>query len=103
MAGTTHSRTPAITLNEAAVAAGAVLGLGGPDRPLAAETMRQLASSYGHASLAALLDPNGERRAGRDRAAVRGMREGLTSREMVSGGRRTGSTTDRRRSSSGVP
>jgi hypothetical protein len=28
----------------------AVLGLAGPDRPLAAETLRQLASSHGHIS-----------------------------------------------------
>jgi hypothetical protein len=48
--------SPAITINEAALAAAAVLGLIGPDRPLAAETLRQLASSHGHASVAALLD-----------------------------------------------
>jgi hypothetical protein len=48
--------SPAITINEAALASAAVLGLVGPDRPLAAETLRQLASSHGHASVAALLD-----------------------------------------------
>jgi hypothetical protein len=48
--------SPAITINEAALASAAVLGLAGPDRPLAAETLRQLASTHGHSTVAALLE-----------------------------------------------
>jgi hypothetical protein len=39
--------TSDITLNEAALAAAALQGLGGPDRELAAQTLRQLAARHG--------------------------------------------------------
>jgi hypothetical protein len=48
--------SPAVTISEALLATAAVAGLAGPDRPLARETIRQLASRHGHAMVAALLD-----------------------------------------------
>jgi hypothetical protein len=47
--------SPAITLNEAVMAAAAVQGLRGPDSPLAAQTLQALASRHGHSAVAALL------------------------------------------------
>jgi hypothetical protein len=49
-------QSPAITISEAGLAAAAIQGFAGPDRPLAAETLRQLVSRHGHATVAALLD-----------------------------------------------
>jgi hypothetical protein len=50
--------SPAITIGEAGLAAAAVreLGVGAWGRELAAETLRQLAATHGHATVAALLE-----------------------------------------------
>jgi hypothetical protein len=48
--------SPAITIGEAGLAAAAIQELAGEGRELAAETLRQLASRHGHATVAALLE-----------------------------------------------
>jgi hypothetical protein len=47
--------SPAMTIGEAGLAAAAVQELAGRDSRLAAETLRQLAATHGHATVAALL------------------------------------------------
>jgi hypothetical protein len=51
--------SPAITIDEASLAAAAVheLVAGAWGRELAAETLRQLAATHGHATVVALLEP----------------------------------------------
>jgi hypothetical protein len=53
--------SPAITIGEAGKAATAMRELDGANRWLAAETLRQLASRHGHASVVAVLESGGER------------------------------------------
>jgi hypothetical protein len=48
--------SPAITLNEAVLAAAAMQGLEGPDAPLAFQTLKYLAARHGHSTVVALLD-----------------------------------------------
>ena len=48
--------SPAITIGEVGIAAAAVRELDGGDRWLAAETLVQLASRHGHATVVALLE-----------------------------------------------
>jgi hypothetical protein len=45
-----------LSIGEAGIAAAAVRELAGADRWLAAETLRQLASKHGHATVSALLE-----------------------------------------------
>jgi hypothetical protein len=47
---------PAITIGEAGLAAAAIQELTGRESRLAAETLRQLAATHGHAAVAALLE-----------------------------------------------
>jgi hypothetical protein len=47
---------PAMTIGEAGLAAAAIQELAGRDSRLAAETLRQLAATHGHATVAALLE-----------------------------------------------
>jgi hypothetical protein len=56
MARTFHHRAPAITIGEAGLAAAAIQELAGGGRGVAAETLRQLAATHGHATVAALLE-----------------------------------------------
>jgi len=49
--------SPAITIGEAGLAAAAIQELAGGGRGVAAETLRQLASTHGHSTVAALLEP----------------------------------------------
>jgi hypothetical protein len=51
--------SPAITLNEVMLAAAAMQGLGGPDRPLAVQTLKHLAAGHGQSGVVALLDCQG--------------------------------------------
>jgi hypothetical protein len=48
--------SPAITIGEAALAAAAVQELAGRESRLAAETLRQLAATHGHATVVSLLE-----------------------------------------------
>jgi len=48
--------SPAMTIGEAGLAAAAIQELAGRESRLAAETLRQLASTHGHAMVAALLE-----------------------------------------------
>jgi hypothetical protein len=48
--------SPAMTIGEAALVAAAIQELAGGDSRLAAETLRQLAATHGHASVVALLE-----------------------------------------------
>jgi hypothetical protein len=48
--------SPAMTIGEAGLAAAAIQELAGRDSRLAAETLRQLASTHGHAMVGALLE-----------------------------------------------
>jgi hypothetical protein len=48
--------SPAITIGEAGLAAAAIQELAGRESRLAAETLRQLAATHGHATVAALLE-----------------------------------------------
>jgi hypothetical protein len=48
--------SPAITLNEVMLATAAMQVLRGPDTPLAAQTLKQLASRHGQSSVVALLE-----------------------------------------------
>jgi hypothetical protein len=48
--------SPAITLNEVMLAAAAMQGLEGPDRPLAVQTLKHLASRHGQSGVVALLN-----------------------------------------------
>ncbi|HMH46421.1 MAG TPA: hypothetical protein VK538_01790 [Solirubrobacteraceae bacterium] len=58
--------SPAITIGEAGLAAAAaVQELAGRESRLAAETLRQLAATHGHVTVAALLESGGEHRTGR--------------------------------------
>jgi hypothetical protein len=47
--------SPAITLNEVMLAAAAMQGISGPDRPLAVQTLKYLAARHGQSSVVALL------------------------------------------------
>jgi hypothetical protein len=48
--------SPAITIGEAGLAAAGIQQLAGRDSRLAAETLRQLAATHGHAMVATVLD-----------------------------------------------
>ena len=48
--------SPAMTIGEAGLAAAALQELAGRESRLAAETLRQLAATHGHATIAALLE-----------------------------------------------
>jgi hypothetical protein len=48
--------SPAMTIGEAGLATAAMQELVGRDSPLAAETLRQLAATHGHATVLALLE-----------------------------------------------
>jgi hypothetical protein len=52
--------SPAITIGEAGLAAAAIQELAGRESRLAAETLRQLAATHGHATVAAFLESRSE-------------------------------------------
>jgi hypothetical protein len=56
--------SPAMTIGEAGLAAAAIQELAGRDSGLAGETLRQLAATHGHGTVAAVLESRPERRAG---------------------------------------
>jgi hypothetical protein len=51
--------SPAMTIGEAGLASAAIQHLAGRDSRLAAKTLRQLAATHGHATVAALLESRG--------------------------------------------
>jgi hypothetical protein len=52
--------SPAITIGEGGLAAAAIQELAGRESRLAAETLRQLAATHGHATVAAFLESRSE-------------------------------------------